>query len=314
MIFLPGKPKIIEKKGKNLAIFEIEGLYPGYGVTVGNSLRRVLLSSLEGAAATKVKIKGVHHEFSTIDGILEDVIVICQNLKQLRFKIYTSEPQKATLKVKGEREVKGKDFELPSQVELINPEAHIATLTSKNASLEMEIQIEKGIGYVPVEQREKEKLAIGEIQLDAIFTPVKRVAFHVENMRVGKRTDFNKLQIEVETDGTISPEEALAKASDILMRHFSMISEEFSKSSESLEEKKTQKEKEKKSNSPTDIKIDDLKLSARTVSALSQNGIKTLAGLLRKKEKDLLAMKGMGEKGVGEVKKVIKKLGFELKQ
>ncbi|MCD6178197.1 DNA-directed RNA polymerase subunit alpha [bacterium] len=308
MIPLPSKPKIIEKKGENLGIFEIEGLYPGYGVTIGNSLRRTLLSSLEGAAVTRVKIKGVQHEFSTIDGVLEDVIVICQNLKKLRFKIYTSEPQKATLKVKGEKEVKGQDLELPSQVELVNPQAHIATLTSKNASLEMEIQIEKGIGYVPVEQRKEEKLAIGEIQLDAIFTPIKRVAFHVENMRVGKRTDFNRLRIEIETDGTISPEEALAKASDILTKHFSMISEEFSKP------EKAQEKKEQSSPAPAEIKIEDLGISSRTISVLSQNNIKTLAGLLRKKEKDLLEMKGMGEKGVEEIKKALKKLGFELKK
>ncbi|HDJ30351.1 MAG TPA: DNA-directed RNA polymerase subunit alpha, partial [bacterium] len=288
--------------------FEIEGLYPGYGVTIGNSLRRTLLSSLEGAAVTRVKIKGVQHEFSTIDGVLEDVIVICQNLKKLRFKIYTSEPQKATLKVKGEKEVKGQDLELPSQVELVNPQAHIATLTSKNASLEMEIQIEKGIGYIPVEQRKEEKLAIGEIQLDAIFTPIRRVAFHVENMRVGKRTDFNRLRIEIETDGTISPEEALAKASDILTKHFSMISEEFSKS------EKAQEKKEQSSPAPAEIKIEDLGISSRTISVLSQNNIKTLAGLLRKKEKDLLEMKGMGEKGVEEIKKALKKLGFELKK
>lgn len=307
MIPLPEKPKIIEKKGKNLAFFKIEGLYPGYGVTIGNSLRRVLLSSLEGAAVTRVKIKGVQHEFSTIEGVLEDVVVICQNLKQLRFKIYTSEPQKAVLKVKGEKEVRGEDLELPSQVELINPKAHIATLTSKSASLEMEIQIEKGIGYVPVEQRKEEKLAIGEIQLDAIFTPTKRVAFHVENMRVGKRTDFNKLELEIETDGTISPEEALAKASDILRKHFSMISEEFSKVPE------TQEKEQRPSPLSRDIKIDELGLSSRTVNALSQNNIKTVAGILRKKEEDLLAMKGMGDRGVEEIKKALKKIGFELK-
>lgn len=315
MIPLPSKPKLVEKKSENLAVFEIDSLYPGYGVTIGNSLRRVLLSSLEGAAATKVKIKGVQHEFSTIPGVMEDVIVICQNLKQLRFKLYTAEPQKAVLKVKGEKEVKGKDFQLPSQVELVNPEAHIATLTSKSASLELEIQIEKGIGYVPVEQREKEKLAIGEIQLDAIFTPIKRVAFHVENMRVGKRTDFNKLQLEIETDGTISPEEALKKAADILIGHFNLIWEEFSeKETGTLKStKETSQQSEEKEISPTTIKVEDLDISSRALNSLIQNSIKTVGGILRKKEKDLLAMKGMGEKGVEEVKKALKKLGLELK-
>ncbi len=307
MIPLPVKPKIIKTKDKNLATFEIEGLYPGYGVTIGNSLRRVLLSSLEGAAATKVKIKGVQHEFSTIPGVLEDIITICQNLKQLRFKIYTSEPQKAVLKVRGEKEIRGADFELPSQVELVNPKTHIATLTSKSASLEMEIQIEPGIGYLPVGQREKEKLAIGEIQLDAIFTPVRKVAFRVENMRVGERTDFNRLKAEIETDGTITPEEAFYRASEILVKHFSLVSEELSETV-----KKERKEAPVKTS--TDVKIEDLKLSSRTINALLQNNIKTVARILKKKEGTLSEMKGMGEKGVKEIKKALKKLNLELKQ
>jgi len=226
MIPLPLKPKII-KKEKNKAIFEIEALYPGYGVTVGNSLRRVLLSSLPGAAVTQMKIKGVPHEFSTIPGILEDVILIMQNLKQLRFRIFGEESQKARLTVKGEREVKGSDFELPSQVELMNKDAQIATLTQKSSELDMEIQIEKGIGYSPREAREKEKLEIGGIAVDAIFTPVKRVSYKIENMRVGERTDFDRLFLEIETDGTISPEEALFLASEILVKHFSLFTETF---------------------------------------------------------------------------------------
>jgi DNA-directed RNA polymerase subunit alpha len=226
MISLPNKPKVIKKEG-NKAVFEIEALYPGYGVTVGNSLRRVLLSSLGGAAVTQVKIKGVSHEFSTIPGILEDVTFIMLNLKQLRFKIFTDEPQKATLKVKGEKEVKGSDFNLPSQVELVNKNSHIATLTAKSAELEMEIQIEKGIGYSPRERRAKEKLEIGAIPLDAIFTPVRRVSYKIENMRVGERTDYDRLFLEIETDGIISPEEAFRQTSEILVNHFSLFSETF---------------------------------------------------------------------------------------
>ncbi|MDD2696707.1 MAG: DNA-directed RNA polymerase subunit alpha [Candidatus Pacebacteria bacterium] len=225
MINLPNPPKIVKKEG-NKALFEIEALYPGYGVTIGNSLRRVLLSSLEGAAVTQMKIKGVSHEFSTIAGITEDVITIMLNLKQLRFKLFnTSEPQKATLKVRGEKEVKGSDFELSSQVELINKNCHIATLTTKSSELEMEIQIEKGIGYSPREGRTKEKLEIGAIPLDAIFTPVKRVSYRIENMRVGERTDYDRLFLEVETDGVISPEEAMLQSSEILVNHFSLLAE-----------------------------------------------------------------------------------------
>ncbi len=228
MIPLPLKPKIVEKKG-NWAKFEIEALYPGYGVTIGNSLRRVLLSSLEGAAVTQMKIKGVSHEFSTIPGVLEDVIQIMLNLKKLRFRMFTQEPLRATLKVKGEKKVTGADFQLPSQLELVNKDCPIATLTDKKAELEMEVQIEKGVGYLARERRKKEKIAIGTILVDAIFTPIRRVAFRVENMRVGERTDFDRLFLEIETDGIISPEEALYKASEILVNHFSLIQETFKK-------------------------------------------------------------------------------------
>jgi DNA-directed RNA polymerase subunit alpha len=226
MINLPNLPKIIKKEG-NKAVFEIEALYPGYGVTIGNSLRRVLLSSLSGAAVTQVKIKGVPHEFSTIPGVLEDVVTIMLNLKQLRFKVFTEEPQKATLKVKGEKKVRGGDINLPSQVELVNKDCHIATLTTKSAELEMELLIEKGIGYSPREARKKEKLEIGAIPLDAIFTPIKRVSYRVENMRVGERTDYDRLFLEIETDGTISPEETFIQASEILVSHFSMFADVF---------------------------------------------------------------------------------------
>lgn len=228
MIPLSLQPKII-KKEENRATFEIEALYPGYGVTIGNSLRRVLISSLPGAAVTQMKIKGISHEFSTIPGVLEDIITIMLNLKQLRFRIYTDELQKATLKVKGEKEVRGVNFELPSQVELVNKNAHIATLTAKSAELEMEIQIGRGLGFQDREARKKEKLETGVIPLDSIFTPVKKVAYRIENMRVGERTDFDRLFLEIETDGTITPEEAFTEAAEILVKHFSLFSESFKK-------------------------------------------------------------------------------------
>jgi DNA-directed RNA polymerase subunit alpha len=222
MISLPKPPKVIEKK-ENQSTFVIEGLYPGYGITIGNTLRRVLLSSLPGAAITRVNIKGVQHEFATLSGVMEDVINICLNLKNLRFKLYGDEPQRAVLKVHGEKDVEGSDFELPSQIELINKDLHIATLTDKKADLEMEILVEKGVGYEPREMREKEKLEIGQISLDAIYTPVKNVNYRVENMRVGERTDFDRLFITVKSDGTISPEQALIEATEILVNHFSLI-------------------------------------------------------------------------------------------
>lgn len=241
MIPLPQTPKIT-KKEKNTAIFEIEPLYPGYGVTIGNALRRVLLSSLEGAAITEMKIKGVPHEFTTIPGVLEDVITIMLNLKQLRFRMIGNEPQRAILKVKGEKEVRGKDFQLPAQLELVNPDCYLATLTSKSAQLEMEVVVEKGVGYRERGARKKGKLEIGVIPVDAIFTPVKKVVTRVENIRVGERTDFNKLSLEVETDGTISPEEAFSQACQILVDHFSLLKKEFEKKEY---EEKTQGKKTK---------------------------------------------------------------------
>lgn len=318
MIPLPSKPKIIQKKD-NTVFFEVEGLYPGYGVTVGNSLRRVLLSSLGGAAITQVKIKGVAHEFSTIPGVLEDVIVIILNLKKLRFRNFADQTQTATLIIKGEKEVKGKDFKLSPQIKLSNPEAHIATLTKSSAELNIEVQIEKGVGYEPVEKREVKKSEIGVIPIDAIFTPVKMVNFSVENMRVGKRTDFDRLKMEIETDGTISPQEALKQTSEILLSHFSLLSQTFEKLSE---EKGTGKKKEKtpvsskEAASKEDVKkmkTEDLKISERTKNALLKNNIKTISGLLRKSKKTLSNLPGLGDKAVEEIGKALKKMDLELK-
>ena len=241
MITLPLSPNVTEK-GKNKAVFEIQSLYPGYGVTIGNALRRVLLSSLEGVAITEVKIKGVPHEFSTMPGVLEDVIMIILNLKKLRFKIYEGTTQKVSLRVKGEKDVTGADFQTSPQIELVNPEVHVATITDKKTELEIDITLEKGIGYEPKDKRNIKKTEIGSMVMDAIYTPIKNVNFHTENMRVAERTDFDKLSLEIETDGTITPEEAFFDACDILIKHFNII---FStKESEIKEEKETVSKKE----------------------------------------------------------------------
>ncbi|MCD6429454.1 DNA-directed RNA polymerase subunit alpha, partial [bacterium] len=251
--------------------------------------------------------------------VLEDVINICLNLKKLRFKIFVDEPVKATLKVKGKKEVKGGDFEIPSQLELINKDAHIATLTDKNASLEMEITVQKGVGYEPTEMRKKEKLSIGEIQLDAIYTPIKKVGYKVENMRVGERTDFDRLIIEVETDGTISPEQAFLKAVDHLVNHFSFVKNEAQKRSKEEEKAKVESKIEKKQTQKEDkvdilkTPIEELKLSTRTINALTKAHIKTLGGLIRKNEEELKTLEGLGDKGIKEIKKMLKKFGLELK-
>lgn len=205
--------------------FEIEGLYTGYGVTVGNALRRAMLSSLPGAAITQVKIKGVSHEFTTLSGVLEDMVEIMLNLKRVRFRIHTKEPQTLTLKAKGEGKVTARDIKTTAEVELITGDAPIATVTDKSAELDMELTVEKGLGYVPAEARRAEKLPIGVIALDAIFSPVVRVNFTVENMRVGDRTDYNKLRLTIETDGSITPSQALRKSARILQDHFMKIGE-----------------------------------------------------------------------------------------
>jgi DNA-directed RNA polymerase subunit alpha len=301
MISLPLPPKVIQKK-KNQAIFEVEALYPGYGVTVGNALRRVLLASLQGAAVVEVKIKGAAHEFSTMDGVLEDTIMILLNIKNLRFKIFEGTEHKVTLKVKKEGEVFGSDFECPTQVKLANPELHIATITDKKTELEIELTIQKGIGYVPKDQMKTKKGEIGVMSVDAIYTPIKNVNFAVENMRVGDRTDFDKLSLSIETDGTITPEEAFFEACDILIKHFNIIFEGKAGETSSKTEAKEGASNEELAK----VLVEDLKLTARTLNALTNNNIKTVGGILRKSEKALSELEGMGEKALTEIKKKLK--------
>ncbi len=207
------------KKG----VFEIEGLYAGYGLTIGNALRRALLSSLPGAAVTYVKIKNAPHEFTTLPGVKEDVVELTLNFKKLRFRMFADEPQTLLVKVKGERIVTGADIKTSSEVEMVNPEEHLATLTDKNAEFEAEVTVERGLGYSAVESRKAEKLGIGTIGVDAFFSPVVKVNYVIENMRVGDRTDYNRLRLEVETDGTISPSAALHKTASLLKDHFEKI-------------------------------------------------------------------------------------------
>src|ERR1700722_19584616 len=216
--------KTVSEDAKN-GVFEIKGLYAGYGLTIGNALRRALLSSLPGAAVTEVKIKGVPHEFSTLPGLKEDIVELMLNFKKLRFISHVDEPQVLALKVKGERDVTADDIELNSNVALINSDEMLAHLTAKDAELDIEVKVERGLGYVPAEARKSEgRLAIGTIAIDAIFTPVMRVNYTVEDMRVGDRTDYNRLRLEITTDGTVSPSSALHKASNVLKDHFEKVS------------------------------------------------------------------------------------------
>lgn len=237
------KFKTIEEKG-NKGVFHIEGLYTGYGATIANSLRRTLLSSLPGAAISQIKIKGVKHEFSTIPGVVEDVVEVILNLKKVRFIFNADEPQVLRLKVKNKKEVKAGDIESSTLVEVVNKDLKIATLSGKKADLDMEVTVEKGLGYVPAENRKSERLPVGTIMLDCIFSPVVNVEFNIENMRVGERTNYNRVKLTVETDGSISPSSTLYKATNILKDHFSKIFEvSGGEEREVGEEKKTTKKK-----------------------------------------------------------------------
>ncbi len=313
MISLPLKPKIVEKSG-NRVLFEISSLYPGYGVTIGNSMRRVLLSSIKGAAVTKVKIEGVDHEFSTISGVLEDVMTILQNLKNLRFRVFSEEPQTVTLSIRGEKKIKSSDLKIPSQLEIASPDVHIATITDAKKSVSMEMEVSTGVGYSPLEERREERLDVGQIVLDAIFTPVRRVNFRVENMRVGKRTDFDRLFLDIETDGTVSPEDVFSKAAEILVDHFSFLAGKEEKVEEEKPKKKPgkpKKDKTEKADKGDDaIDIEDLNISTRTKNILEEGKVRSVKGILKKGEDGVLQIKGMGEKGVEEIKKALKKKGL----
>ncbi len=319
-IVLPSKPRIV-KESENSGSYEIDSLYPGYGHTLGNSLRRIILSSLPGVAPISLKIENVGHEFSTISGVKEDVIMIILNLKKVIFKATTEEPQVLRIKATGPCEVKAGDIEVPGQIEVLNPDQHIATLTEKGAVLDMEIKVEQGLGYMPKESIQKDRVSIGEIALDASFTPIKRVNYEVENMRVGNRTDFNRLKLFIETNGTITPNDALEQSIKIMIDQLkAVVGFEEAPIEEAPVENNTSAEKEvskepKKEVDPEILKtrIEALELSQRTSNALINANIRTVGGLARKGEADILDIDGLGTKGVQEIKKVLSDLGIKLK-
>lgn len=315
-ILLPSKPKIISEKGES-GVFEIDGLYPGYGHTLGNSLRRIILSSLPGVAITSVKIAGVSHEFSVLEGVKEDIVTMLLNLKKIRMRFTTDEPQTLYLKVKGEKVVRASDLEVPGQVEILTPDEVIVTIVGKNTVLDMEIKAEKGLGFMPKEMIEKSRVDIGTIALDGIFTPIRRVSYEVENMRVGDRTDFNKLRISIETDGTVSPSLALSSAIEIMINQLKAIVG-FREDEPVALEKSVQEDRVSVAKSVVDFevlktRVESLDISPRARSALSLANIRTVGGLARKKEKDLLEIAGLGRKGIQEIKKALGEFGITLK-
>jgi DNA-directed RNA polymerase subunit alpha len=279
------------------------------------------LSSLPGAAVTKVKIKGVEHEFSAIDGVKEDVITILLALKKLRVRISGDEAVTLTLKAKGAKEISAKDIEAPGQVEILNPDLHIASLTEKSSELDIEVTVEKGLGYVSKEVIQKERVEIGAITLDAAFTPIRKANYEVENMRVGDRTDFNRLRMTIETDGTISPREALEKSIALMIQQLKAIvgfteNEPETTSADAAEEKSEAPEGSLKDIDADLLKtrIDSLGFSARTAKALANGNVRTLGGLARKKESDIMDIDGLGAKGIQEIKKLLAQHGITLKQ
>ncbi len=316
-VILPSKPKVIREEGVS-GTYEIDGLYPGYGHTLGNSLRRIILSSLPGAAVTKVKIAGVEHEFSAIDGVKEDVITILLNLKKLRIRIDGDEPVVFSLKAKGAKDITAKDIDIPGQAEILNPDLHIATLTDKASSIDIEMTAEKGLGYVSKETLQKERVEIGAITLDAAFTPIRKANYEVENMRVGDRTDFNRVRLTIETDGTIAPREALEKSITLMIHQLKAIvgfkEEEVAPAADESVASESKKNKIELDADLMKTRIDDLGLSGRTAKALTAANVRTLGGLARKKESDIMDIDGLGAKGIQEIKKLLAQHGVTMKQ
>jgi DNA-directed RNA polymerase subunit alpha len=315
-VALPSKPRVV-KEEEFSGVFEIDGLYPGYGHTLGNSLRRIILSSLPGAAITEVKIDGVSHEFSTIDGVREDVVTILLNLKRVRLGMQGDGPLTISLKANGPKVITAGDLTVPSQITILNPDQKIAEITDKSAKLNMEITVEHGLGYVPRDIHKKEKVDIGTMALDAVFTPIRRVNYEVENMRVGDRTDYNRLRIMIETDGTLTPREALEESIEIMVHQLKAIIG-FQDTMNHTEAAPKAEVIEDASGEPdSDIlktRIETLDLSARVLGALETANIRTVGGLVRKKKDDILALEGMGPKGLEEIEAILVKMGTSLKE
>jgi DNA-directed RNA polymerase subunit alpha len=308
-ITLPSKPRVVSEEGLQ-GVYEIDSLYPGYGHTLGNSLRRIVLSSLPGAAVTSVKIEDVPHEFATIDGVRESVMELLLNLRRVHFVLHGDEPQTVKLKVSGPKKVTAGDLQMPSQVSVANPDAYLCEISGKNG-IELEAVIERGLGYVPREALTKDKVDIGTIALDATFTPIRRVNYEVENMRVGDRTDFNRLRILIETNGTLTPREALERSIEIMIHQLKAVigfQEEAESSSDDMGSST-----QVVGSDPAKMKVSDLGLSTRTASALTDGGVKTVAGLLRKSASSLKELDGVGDKAVTEITEALDKLGLELK-
>jgi len=283
----------------------------GYGVTLGNSLRRVLLSSIEGSAVTSVKIGGIHHEFSTISGVLEDVPEIILNLKSLVLNSHSKIPKTIYIKRSGKGQIKAKDINVDDAIEIVNPDLHIATLT-KDTKFNIEMEVSRGRGYVPAESNKKEDKVIGVIPIDSIFTPVKKVNYFVENTRVGQRTDYDKLILEIWTNGSINPKDALLYASNILQRHMDIFVN-FGQLPEDIAEEEPEMTKEEITlYEKLRLPISELELSVRSSNCLREANIKTIADLVKRAEEEMLGFKNFGKKSLNEIKELLVGMGLSL--
>ena len=293
----------------NYGKFVVEPLERGFGTTLGNSMRRVLLSSLPGVAASSIRIDGVLHEFSTVEGVKEDVTEIILNLKQLICKLHTEEPKKVIIDAVGPCEVKAGDILPDAEVEIINPDLHIATLDA-NGRLHMEIVLRHGRGYVVSDRNKRPDMPIGEIAIDSIFTPITKVNFTVENTRVGQITDFDKLTLELWTDGSIQPEEAASLAAKILTEHLLL----FINLTDHVQDVEILKEKDdKKKEKILEMNIEDLDLSVRSYNCLKRAGINTVEELVQRDEDEMMKVRNLGRKSLEEVQQKLAQLGLSLR-
>lgn len=288
-----------------------EAFERGFGTTIGNALRRILLSSIEGAAVTSIKIPGVLHEFSSIQGVKEDVIDIILNVKQIRFKLHTDAPKIAAIKAKGQMEIKGKDIVTGPNLEILNPDLHIATV-ERDVNFKMELTVEKGRGYVSADKNKKEDHAIDVIAIDSIFTPIKKVNFWIEGARVGQATDYDRLIMEIWTDGSITPPQAITQAANILNGHislFSLVQEEESLSADETAEAE-RNENTVDLNENLFKSVDELELSVRASNCLKNADIRTIADLVQKTENEMLRGKNFGRKSLNEIKEILVLMGL----
>jgi DNA-directed RNA polymerase subunit alpha len=291
--------------------FVVEPLDRGFGVTLGNSLRRVLLASISGAAVTSIKIDSVLHEFSTIPGVVEDVTQIVLNMKELTLRLYADKPKLLRLDVKGKKDVTAADIQEDPEVEILNPDLHIATLDRKDAHLAMELVVERGKGYVPAERHRRSEHVIGVIPIDSIFSPIQKVNFTVEDTRVGHTTDLDRLVLEIWTDGSVRPEEALQEASRLLIDHFRLFAGIADETAQGAAFGTTEDPDRAKAMT---MPIEDLDLSVRPYNCLKRAGIHTVGDLIKKTEDEVVAVKNFGRKSLDEVREKLAAHGLSLRQ